>query len=283
MWVFEEAPVYHTNTGGYLFLCCNVTLRISICLDSSSSGIYDAQLGYVLISFHLSKSAAQKSIHVKFINILFFAGDTVNFQRVVLADRLFMIFLGLATFIIFMQFLSILRYNHTIAMLNTTLTSSASDLFAMGLVVVIVLAAFMSCAHLSFGAKMLEYSSIKNTILSLTSSFLGKFDFDDISSTAGFGGRIFLLIYLLTMILIFVNLFITLLCNFMDVVRQDDSVIPKDHEVVDYMLDSFKALVVSNDDESNQDDNKSRTSSRSDSEFGADYNIKLYRKSFSSD
>ena len=194
-----------------------------------------------------------------------------------------MIFLGLATFIIFMQFLSILRYNHTIAMLNTTLTSSASDLFAMGLVVVIVLAAFMSCAHLSFGAKMLEYSSIKNTILSLTSSFLGKFDFDDISSTAGFGGRIFLLIYLLTMILIFVNLFITLLCNFMDVVRQDDSVIPKDHEVVDYMLDSFKALVVSNDDESNQDDNKSRTSSRSDSEFGADYNIKLYRKSFSSD
>ena len=193
-----------------------------------------------------------------------------------------MIFLGLATFIIFMQFLSILRYNHTIAMLNTTLTSSASDLFAMGLVVVIVLAAFMSCAHLSLGAKMLEYSSIKNTILSLTSSFLGKFDFDDISSTAGFGGRIFLLIYLLTMILIFVNLFITLLCNFMDVVRQDDSIIPKDHEVVDYMLDSFKALVVSNDDQGDQGDIKSRSSSINDIDSGDDYSTRLYRKSFSS-
>jgi hypothetical protein len=185
--------------------------------------------------------------------IFVFAGETVNFQKVAMSDRMFVIFLGLTTFIVILQFLGILRYNHTIAMLNTTLSTSAPDLAAMALIIIIVMAAFVSCAYLSFGYKMLEYSSLKNTILSLTSSFLGKFDFNDISSTAGFGGKIFLLIYLLTMILIFVNLFITLLCNFMDVVRGDTSVIPKDHEVVDYMLDSFKALVVT---EETQDDIK---------------------------
>ena len=176
-----------------------------------------------------------------------FSGDTVNFQRVVLSDRMFMIFFGLTTFIIILQFLGILRYNHTIAMLNTTLIISGPELADMTFVIIIVLAAFVSCAYLCFGSQLLEYSSLKTTILNLTSSFLGKFDFDDISTSAGFGGQLFLLIYLLTMILIFVNLFITLLCNFMDAVKQDTSVIPKDHEVVDYMLDQMKTLVVSNE------------------------------------
>ena len=188
-------------------------------------------------------------VATQYANCFSIAGDTVNFQKVAFSDRMFMIFLGLTTFIVILQFLGILRYNHTIAMLNTTLTSSAGDVGAMGLVVLIVLSAFVSCAHLSFGTLMLEYASLKNTILSLTSSFLGKFDFNDISMTAGVGGKVFLLIYLLTMILIFVNLFITLLCNFMDVVRQDRSVIPKDHEVVDYMLESMKQLVKSSDQE----------------------------------
>ena len=129
-------------------------------------------------------------------------------------------------------------------MLAQVLVVSVKDLISMSLIVCIVLMAFASMGHKLFGPYVHSYKDITDTITTLSTNFLGSFDYDEISGSAGNAGRWFLLFYLITMIFIMINLFITLLCSFLDAVRSDTSVVPKDHEVADHFLSMVRGFIV---------------------------------------
>ena len=148
-----------------------------------------------------------------------------------------------------LQFLHILRYNKTIAVLSATVAQSASDLIGMGLVVLIIYVAFLSLGHLGFGPRYQKYGSIKNTAIALCSNLLGNFDYQAIRQAVGVPGQVFLIAYLCTMIYLMINLFITLLCNYMDAVKGDDSFIPEDHLVVDHFFENLRGLAVGDEEE----------------------------------
>ncbi len=182
--------------------------------------------------------------------IIILAGDTINFQIVTNGNNLYLIMLGLCTFLIMLEYLHIMRYNSTIAVMATAISGSGAELLFMALVVLVVLMAFFSVALIQYGPYMAEFSTAKMTFITLISSFMGKFDFASIQVVGGNGGRVFLLVYLLVMIFLMVNLFITLLCTVLDAVKNDKESIPKDHQVVDYFLKFVKNFVKPEDDDS---------------------------------
>ncbi len=177
------------------------------------------------------------------------AGETTNFQIVTNGNNLYLIFLGLCTFLIMLEYLHILRYNRTIAVMVTAISSTGTDLLSMGLCVLIVVMAFFSVAYIQYGPYLEQFSTMKITFVTLISSFMGKFDFNSIQVVAGNSGRVFLLLYLLVMIFLMVNLFITLLCTVLDAVKNDKENRHKDHEVVDYFLKTVKQFIKPDEDD----------------------------------
>ena len=169
---------------------------------------------------------------------------TVSFQHVTMGDQIFMCLFGLVIFLLTLNFLHILRFNHTIAVMAEVLAASAVDLLLMSMNIMVIVTAFASCAYTLFGPFIKGYSDLAKTLTTLSTNFLGSFDFSEISDNTGKAGEVFILLYLLIMIFIVINLFVTLLCTFLDAVRADESVIPKDHEVADHFLSVLHGFVV---------------------------------------
>ena len=77
----------------------------------------------------------------------------------------------------------------------------------------------------------------------MVSAFLGKFDFTSVAMEYGSYGILFLLVYLMTMIFLILNLFISLINGYIAMVKNDPRSIPKDHEVITHFIDLLKALI----------------------------------------
>ena len=88
---------------------------------------------------------------------------------------------------------------------------------------------------------MPEYSSFRASMAELTSAFLGKFDFHSMISSGGAFGAFMLYLYLVAMVFFIVNIFLVILGEFLSAVSEEEP--PKDHEVIDHMVDIFKGLI----------------------------------------
>ena len=186
---------------------------------------------------------------------MFVPEETVSFQHVTLGDQIFLSLFGLVIFLLTLGFLNILRFNWTIAVLGQVLAASVKDLVLMSLNVFIIVMAFASMGHTLFGPYLSSYKDLADTLTTLSTNFLGSFNYQEISENTGNAGKLFLLCYLITMIFIVINLFITMLCTFLDAVRSDTSGVPKDHEVVDHLLDMVQGFVVQEKSDKEKSDN----------------------------
>ena len=152
--------------------------------------------------------------------------------------------LTIATFFVQLQFLFILRYNRTISLMFATLKQAKFELGTMCLVLTVVIVAFGTPQLLIIGHKEEGYSTVMKTIMTQLSSALGVFKHAKARSAAvGVLSDTFFLVYLLTSMLFVVNMFVTLLNIFITTLKSDKSIQPKDHEVIDYLLDQVKSFI----------------------------------------
>ena len=81
------------------------------------------------------------------------------------------------------------------------------------------------------------------SVTTLCSAFLGGFDFEPVEETAGNWGRLYLMSYLLFIMLVIGNLYVSLVNEYLAETMGDSECLPKDYEVVDYILESLRSLV----------------------------------------
>ena len=117
--------------------------------------------------------------------------------------------------------------------------------------------AFCILCYDTFGSSLEEYSSIQATMSSLSEAFLGKFDFNHVTSAKGKFGGFVLIAYLLVMMLIIMNFFISLLNEFLAAVQDDPESMPKDHEVVDYCMEVLSKMFSTKKTKKNQEEEDS--------------------------
>ena len=89
------------------------------------------------------------------------------------------------------------------------------------------------------GTKIKEYAAPGSTIFHMVTSFLGHFDFETVTNEGGNWGRIILLIYLLIMMFLIVNIFITVINETIGDIGEDD--LPTDYKVRTKILSQYRS------------------------------------------
>ena len=108
--------------------------------------------------------------------------------------------------------------------------------------------AFAASMHVLYGPHLLDYSSMVTTYAAMFGGFLGDFDYHGVTEATGLLGGIMLIAYLLVMMNVYLNFFISILSEYMSALRGDPTAVPKDHEVIQYMM-KILASIVSSEDE----------------------------------
>ena len=140
------------------------------------------------------------------------------------------------------QLIHLLRYNRTIAILGCALSRSATTLLSCAAVGGIIFMAFTMGAYLLF-FELQPYSTIWTCLASQVSAFLGKFNFTQLVAAYGTLAGTYLLIYLLIMIVVIMNIFISMLNEFLAKVKDDSFLNNQDFRVVDHFLETLKTVV----------------------------------------
>ena len=161
---------------------------------------------------------------------------SINFQLLARSNMLFILIMGLAAFLTQLALLHILRYSHTIAALATTLEKSARDVLNSLFCIFIVMTAFASYMHIEYGHHLSEYRSLILTYAAQMSGFMGTFDYPGIYEAQGTLGAFMLILYLLIINHLFLNLFISILSDYMSAIRKDPETVPDDHEVITHAV-----------------------------------------------
>ena len=178
--------------------------------------------------------------------------ESINFEFLARTNMVFVTLMSLAAFLTQLAFLNTLRYNHTIAVLATTLKQSSTDIINSLFCIFIVMTAFAAYMHVEYGPHLSEYRSVMMTYAAQFSGFMGVFDYTGIYEAQGTLGAFMLILYLLIITNLFLNLFISILSDYMSAIHKDPEVVPKDHEVVEHVISMVKEIFGIESDESRQ-------------------------------
>ena len=156
---------------------------------------------------------------------------------------MYLYFLGFIVFLEILQFLNILRYNKTLSELITVFSRGRGQMFSMTIITFIWVLSFGAMGHNLFGHFTKYYSTLAASLGTLTSALLGGFDFEPVEEIAGVWGRIYLMGYLLTMIVVIMDIYVSLINEFLAETMGDEDSIEKDYEVLDYLMESIQSLI----------------------------------------
>ena len=173
----------------------------------------------------------------------FLIGSTVNFQRVTFSNNMYLCFLGFIVFLEILQFLNILRYNKTLSELITVFSRGRGQMFSMTIITFIWVLSYGAMGHNLFGHVIKYYSTLAASLGTLTSALLAGFDFEPVEEIAGVWGRLYLMGYLLTMIVVIMDIYVSLINEFLAETMGDEDSIEKDYEVLDYLMESIQSLI----------------------------------------
>ena len=148
-----------------------------------------------------------------------------------------------------------LRYSRVIAALAGTILAAKSDLMNLTLMSFIGLIGFGSIAHAVLGSILKVYMTLPYAVMNLCVQMMGKFNFTEHGEAAGLPGKIFLIIFLLCGMVFLLDIFITLLNEFLSEINASGDTAHPDEEVIDYLVKNMKTFflnIETNDDRPSQ-------------------------------
>ncbi|XP_071797300.1 polycystin-1-like [Asterias amurensis] len=170
-------------------------------------------------------------------------GEFVNFSHIAKWDELLGYILACVSFLSLIRYMRLLRLNAKMSLLGSTLAYAAKDLFYFSIIWSLVFCAFAQLTYLLFHAIVGSFSTFITTTETLFSMLLGKFDFEALKMAKPIIGGAVFVVYIMTMYMILTNMFITIVTEAFRQLRakkgSDDAT---DHEMVEFMIDRFKAF-----------------------------------------
>ena len=166
-----------------------------------------------------------------------------NFNYIVALDDLVTSFMAFTVFVSFLKFMRLLRFNRRIGMLSSTLKACIKPLSSFFLLFIIIFLAYSQFAFLIFGPKMSDYSSFHRCLANMLGMTLGSFDFDALESTNRILGPVFFFSYIMVMVMILMNVFLSIINDTFNEINSDVSKQSSDSDIADFMLNRFVATV----------------------------------------
>lgn len=177
-----------------LWNCCNLILLL--CIISST------------VMFFLKESFTSK--FVKKVQENPFGNWSMD--SIILWSDLEVYLLSFVVFLVTVKMLALLRFNRHIVQMKTTLHLAAFHLVSFSLVFVILLLAYVQLGTLLFGISVQSYSSFDYSLRSVLQMMIGgKAPFHKLQTANGVLGPLFVFIYMASMIMILLNMFMAIL------------------------------------------------------------------------
>ena len=147
---------------------------------------------------------------------------------------------SLTTFVAMLNIVSLLRYNETIARLQSALRVSYMMIFSFIIIFIIIFVAFVSLATVYFGILLVDYSSFEAAAVTLLQGCMGKFNMIDVTQAKGPMGAFLLTTYLMTIMVVTLNFLVVIINDSLaDTEEMDFSTYT---EVIEYFWSSLFSL-----------------------------------------
>ena len=170
-----------------------------------------------------------------------------SFIQTITWDEIFGYSLAFLVFFANLKLLKLIRFNHRIYLFTKTLSTAASPLMSFMIVFSIFYFAYSVLFYAMFGSILPEYRSFLTTIETLFNTVMGAFDFEIIRENSGILGPIIFFSFMMIMVMILLNVFLTILMDSFAEVQTDENLKSKDAEVVEMMMKRFKYFFVRTD------------------------------------
>lgn len=167
----------------------------------------------------------------------------INFQFAAYIDQIFIYVVSLIVFFVSIKFVKLLRFNRRMSILAETLKDAWYPLGMFSIVMGIVLFSTFTFATIVFGRQMYGYRNLLVTAATQISLLLGKFSFYEYQNTNRVIGPIFFFSYIIMVNWILLNMFLSIINDSYEVVSNNLTARDNDYEIVDFVMDQFKAWV----------------------------------------
>ena len=172
----------------------------------------------------------------------------VSFIQTITWDELFGYSLAFLVFFANLKLLKLMRFNHRIYLFTKTLCTAASPLMSFMMVFAVFYFAYCILFYAMFGSILPEYRSFLTTIETLFNTIMGAFDFEIIRDNNRSLGPIIFLSFMIIMVMILLNVFLTILMDAFAEVQADEHLLKsEDSEVIELMMKRFKYFFVRTD------------------------------------
>jgi hypothetical protein len=164
----------------------------------------------------------------------------VNLQLLAYINDLFSFLLGFCCFFGTLKLLRLCHYNRRLALLSDTLKRASGELISFSFMFAIIYMAFLTLFYLQFNSLIWNFSTLLHTAQMLFEMLLLKFDARIISSSASFLGPFYFALFILFVVFICMNMFISIINDNFRRVRAD--VHQVDHDEQDLFIKFIKKL-----------------------------------------
>lgn len=167
----------------------------------------------------------------------------VSFQYVVLLNEGVNIMIALVVLLLNLKFLRMLRFNRKISVLSSTMKVSAKKLASFMIMFLVIFFAYCFLVYLVFGPALEHYRSFIKCMVSMMSMVLGNFEFYDLVAVNRFIGPAVFFTFMVVFQFILINIFIGILCDSFNEVRNDSKKQANEYEIVQFISNRIKAFV----------------------------------------
>ena len=171
----------------------------------------------------------------------------VSFIRTITWDEVFGYSLAFLVFFANLKLLKLIRFNHRIYQFTKTLSTAASPLMSFMIVFSIFYLAYSILFYAMFGSMLPEYRSFLSTIETLFNTVMGAFDFEIIRENNRILGPIIFFSFMMIMVMILLNVFLTILMDSYAEVQEDEHLTSEDSEAVEMIIKRFKYFFLRTD------------------------------------
>ncbi|RNA25490.1 polycystin-1-like isoform X2, partial [Brachionus plicatilis] len=166
----------------------------------------------------------------------------LNLQRINYWNQLLTIFMAFCATFGTLKFLRLFRFNNRIYAIANTLKFSIRQLLGFSLVFFIIWFAFVQLIYLFYYEKIWAYYTVFSSATTSFQIMLGKFDSSSIIRESEWLGPIIFSAYNIMIVLILLNLFISIVCDAFEQVRQDIETKENEIELVDYFMEQIDGI-----------------------------------------
>ena len=145
----------------------------------------------------------------------------MKLQRVNECNQTLTYSLGVCASLSTIKFLKLLRFNCNIALVGATLRRCLAELVSFSLVFFTIWFALVQLMYLMFGDKLAGFASLMSTMSTAFAMMLGKISGDQMLEANSMLGPLILAIFYLTVVLFSLNIFISIIVEAFEIVRDE--------------------------------------------------------------